>query len=930
MRHSYSTVRRRRGADLAALAVWGLAATQAGASTLWRTDWLTNEPPSLFQPTAPNPARRGIAFADNGDVLLGSSGSLGYADEFITRFGSDGTLRWNGVVHSSYLPATVVPAADGGAFATFEASLGYAARFDAEGHTVWARGVPAGSLVPIDGERVAATDCQSASVLDAATGVVRWHRLVAWNNGCEGGIVVDASTIYTIAPRQSGALYFGQRLAAFDFEGNVRWQSDADIAEDASLIGAGDLNLYLRTSDETIAVRRNDGSIAWRAPASGWILAGASREPIVDSPDGIESLDAADGHVRWTAPIGAHVDPIALIGDAIVALTSGGLSRINPETGAIAWTVQLPEQSPDGNDLHWIAMGGLASGAFSVVASTYDMRPFVQRVDLASGALAGVVDVPSITQGISGSSVREGADVVGMHLDNSNVLRMIDVNADTGGVRWTSRTPFGSSPLSGLDSYGAQTIGNSRVAVAMPLRHVNPTTPADGLVRAVAYDRASGDEAWDVVLYDNGELEPSVSTPLVDAAGNVIVPIGALGPPWGNHQAIIKLAGADGTIVWRIDNTLASSDVSPPTLIPLGDDFLMHGPFDGSSATLRRFSGVDGSVQWESDVFADTGVGNVYRIDDSRVVAIAATTGIYNWAMFDAATGAVLWRSTAACGTNATCYLVGGVGMADGNVMLPAQLGADEALARFSGDGSGTVDVWPVAETRSDLVTWLDLAGESDGVLGFVLRRSESSASSGVWYGQFDPSAGEDISLQGMSGFPLGSVDAGSLVTSATVVAASRPSGTQFSREDMTIAASGNLVAAVTLDRDEVTPGQMLNFHLTATYAGDAALTGARLRGLMAWSSGATDLACVGSGVSNCMLDATIDRNIDVTFDIAPGGSLDVTGRILVIDDFPGELRRVTGARVIGPTGLDETETADNFAEVAVVQALFASGFDGD
>jgi hypothetical protein len=930
MQASFPIVQCKRAAPLALLVMFMLAAVQSRASTLWRTPWVANEPPTFHLPPYPGPDSYGVAFADNGDVLLGSYDYLGSSDVFVTRFGIDGTLRWNGVAHGPSPALAIVPAADGGAFATFSTTgRGYAARFDADGHTLWARDGTASWIAPIDTERVAVADCQSASLLDAATGVVRWYRLVAQNYGCiSGGMAVDASTIYTIAPRAAGPLYLGQRFAAFDLEGTVRWQRDVDaIAEDASLLGIGGPNAYLGASDETIAVRTSDGSIAWRAPATGRLLAGASRDAIVDSPDGLERLDASDGHVRWTAPVGAHADPAALIGDAILAVTSGGLSRVDPETGAIVWTVPLPKDSPDGHELHWIAMGGLANGAFSIVAFTYDMQSFVQRVDFASGALAGTVAAPSIEKGIAGSAEREGSDIVGMHLDN-DVLHMIDIGADAGEVRWTARTPI-DLPGTSYDFDSAYTIGPSRVAVAIPFTGEDSTPPpSGGLVCVVAYDRATGDKAWGVALYDAGELEPAVSTPLVNAAGDVIVPIGMLGPPWGNHQAIIKLAGTDGTVAWRIDNTLSSNGVNPPTLVPVGDDFLVHGPFDDSSATLRRFSGGDGSVQWESSVFPDTGVASVYRIDDTRIVAIAASTAIYKWAMLDAATGTALWTSTAACGADASCYVIGGVGTTDGDVTLPAMLGASDALTQLGGDGSGSIESWPVADTSPDLVTRLDLAGEGDGLLGFVLRRSGSRMGSGGWYGQLDPRSG-DVSFQNFAGLPVGTIASGSLITAA-IAPAARPSGVDFSRVDMTISAHGNLVASVTIDRNEVSPGQALGFRLTATYTGDAALPGANLRGILGWPSGATDLSCTGTGISNCVLDSTVDRNIDATFDIEPGGEIDVTGRILVIDDFPATSQRWIGMRVVGPPELDETGTIDNFAQAVAVQALFASGFDRD
>ena len=66
----------------------------------------------------------------------------------------------------------------------------------------------------------------------------------------------------------------------------------------------------------------------------------------------------------------------------------------------------------------------LEATTFSVVGR--DLASiFVQRVDLATGALVGSAAAPSITQGVYGYSTRDGSDLVSLHFDYSNVLRMI-------------------------------------------------------------------------------------------------------------------------------------------------------------------------------------------------------------------------------------------------------------------------------------------------------------------------------------------------------------------------------------------------------------------------------------------------------------------------------------------------------------------------
>jgi hypothetical protein len=119
-----------------------------------------------------------------------------------------------------------------------------------------------------------------------------------------------------------------------------------------------------------------------------------------------------------------------------------------------------------------------------------------------------------------------------------------------------------------------------------------------------------------------------------------------------------------------------------------------------------------------------------------------------------------------------------------------------------------------------------------------------------------------------------------------------------------------------------------VGFDLSATYAGDAPIEGARLTGRMPWPSGATDLACTGAGVSGCTIDAT-GRDVRATFDIAPGGTIHVTGRIGVLDiDASLAATRTFGLNVRGPEALSESDTVDNFASAGVTQSLFVGDFD--
>jgi hypothetical protein len=940
MRASHGSALGARWLQSIALAAVSLASASPGAAPLWRTPWMLDAPPrASLQAQGTTRGLDGIAFAADGDILLGTQGFYGYQDAFISRISTDGTLRWNGVVHAWDPPAAIVPLPDGGAYATFATPFlwgGFAARLDANGNTLWARDVPARALVPIDAGRAAISDCEALSMLDAASGVVLWSRTLSTSGNCGGdGLIVDGSTIYAFGLTFPGNETYIPELAAYSLDGTFRWQIDLDIETSfstfPSFMGLSAGRLYVRSDEETIAIDVANGTIVWRVPNGGVLLAGAAHEPIASTPDGLERLAATDGHVLWAANIGSHVTPVAEVGGAIVAVAGDTLYRIDPESGETTWAAPLPAVDP-GAIRYWTAIGGLAAdGTFSLAGHT-NFQPFVQRVDFGTGALGASLPAPAFAQGVYGASVRDGSDLLGYRFDPSDVLRVIDVDANTGAVRWNAATPLGDDQraLYAFTDDVQIAIGPTRVAAAVPLTDHNSTNPA-GFVEVAAYDRADGSLAWTASLADwlAGETDTSVSTPVVDAAGNVIVSVGMMeqcgqGLACPKHS-IYKLAAADGSVLWRVDDDLYGA-TDAKRLVALGDDALVYGPFEGSSATLRRLSGTDGSVAWESDVFAPDSVANVYRSGDSRLTVFPLSADAMQWDALDAATGAIVWANTAPCDVNANCHGSDGIVRSTGRLVLPMQPGANASLVDLALDGSGTTATWPLAPASPNLYTYLwGLDEDDDGTIGFVLQRYGTMVSSGLWAGRLAPNAPSNVSYQRIAGLPLGGIASATLPLETTTFGA-RPTGSEFSLEDMAIAATGNLAATVTLDRDVVSPGSYVGFRLSVTYAGDAPISGAELRGNMPWPSGAIDVTCSGNGISNCALDTT-GRDVVATFDIAPGGTLEVSGRILVLD-FGGGGAHKLGARVVGPPALNESDTIDNFAFATFAQALFANGFD--
>lgn len=84
--------------------------------------------------------------------------------------------------------------------------------------------------------------------------------------------------------------------------------------------------------------------------------------------------------------------------------------------------------------------------------------------------------------------------------------------------------------------------------------------------------------------------------------------------------------------------------------------------------------------------------------------------------------------------------------------------------------------------------------------------------------------------------------------------------------------AQGNLSVTLAMDRTQLQPGENVAFHLNVHYASGASHTGIRLSAQMPWQSGIELAAC---SATSCVIDTTIG-DLDATFDIAPGGHVDI------------------------------------------------------
>ncbi|MEO7756008.1 MAG: hypothetical protein ABIS07_05485, partial [Dokdonella sp.] len=268
-----------------------------------------------------------------------------------------------------------------------------------------------------------------------------------------------------------------------------------------------------------------------------------------------------------------------------------------------------------------------------------------------------------------------------------------------------------------------------------------------------------------------------------------------------------------------------------------------------------------------------------------------------------------------------------------GDLLSGDELNFAPSLKRYHNDGSGVADSWVIGPT-SPLISggitsvWKDPNDRVETIVYQGFKRSQGSLrllstfdfTSGALLGKQAISAGNPDSLSRSYPSPLRAPTADRLLVNTMGSPESMPATTGTALLDTRVTAHGNLAVTLNVDQSSVHASELLGFHLTAIYAGDVPLTGARLFALMPWQGGVT-ATCSGA---NCVLD-TRTGNVDATFDIAPGGSVHITGQVRVLDQ---SVHPTMSARTWGPLRLSEQDIIDNFAQTTFTQSLFANGFD--
>jgi len=953
------------GSLASALAVATIAAVAPRASAQeveWRNDWTI----TAALPYAPYliPPLQETVIAADGDLLLAATPSTNYGHR-LSRIDTSGQLRWT-VDADGFQAAPVtgigqtLPEPDGSAFAVLATYGSFVSRIDATGAIAWTRSLPAHWLADLSPGQVATTDCGTISVLDGASGEVLWQRQMTSATSCAaGGVSADdqAHLYASFAQDAATSGTSGFRLVKFGADGNIIWSTALTGTGGATLVGpAPEASLvYAYDSTSLNALRVGDGSVAWTVPighgASVLLSPDAAAEPILVGSASAQRLAAETGEPLWTQAV-APSTTAAIVGDAVIVRSPDGLLKLDSNSGNVLWTATLPSTDPSGNVLAYTAFGGLDAGSFLAVAysQTYGQAarpPFLQRVAFDSGQMVEPVAAPSIVQGLSGTSIQEDADhVVGVAIEQSADsvgLRIRRLNAVDGSVVWERAEPaddfFHAQP-----QYPGAVVAGDAIA-ATYVQNSGSVGQANNLsmVWVGLYDRATGDRRWAVALPGTFQENTAISAPAADSDGNVLISVGTFMPGCTQqlcaHQLIYKLSAADGHVAWFTDNaTVATFQALPLPFTTQGTDVLVSGPFSGDleGASLERLAGADGSVVWTSDAVGPYG-GNIYPADDGTIVVLGN-----GWARLDGSTGNTLWafpESAMTCAPNCPYYYT--AMLPSGDVIGGTSDGAQALLVRYRGDGSGIVDNWHLGSSGPGLRSWVSAVEvDPQGQIWVRVRSGFEGLSDRIAFlGRFDVATG---TLQGEQAFDsflsdplavaleadlLGAPIGNRLLVATEALQAPVPVTTGNAAIDTTVRANGDLSMQLSFDRIQAMPGDRIAVHAIATYTGDAPITGARLFARLPWPVDGQSLTCSASSAGSCVIDST-SGNLRASFDLSPGGTIQIDGQMQVLDAEPATDPASYGF-VVGPTALSETDTSNNFATAPpITQSLFFDGFE--
>jgi len=963
-----------RDLAIAACAIACAASTSAfGQSLIWQNYW-TESAPALAVAFSSR-----SAIAPDGDAIIASV-SVTRNDYYLARFSPAGAVRWSthfGPGNQDLDPVTaLLPLADGSTYVGFDTpGVGYVGKFSEAGAALWMRNLPANFIVDAPQGSVVVGGCSSASPhtvvvakLDATSGKVLWD-FEAPDHGSSlctlmGLRVDDDGEVYLAISDPSSASGAVTTVSRLDGTGHVVWASVLDSTW--APIGLGQDTLVIHGAG-TRSLARSDGSTRWSVAqgAIDGVMAPGSNDPILLGASQVSRLDGATGAVEWSTNLSESYQAIIVAGGSIVLTGGTNVASVDATAGSIAWSHALASPYSSDGYAPYIVSSGAVGNTLQSIAYAHafsDTEFWLQAIDLQSGSVAASVVPSPVERGANdGNSHEASGDRFGVAAfagPEGSALRVRRLGGVDGTPAWDVSETVSLEPQVMFPGYpyrpsspGLSVDANAvAVTAAENLTDGYYYTNTFGAAWAGAYDRSTGARRWTTVVQDPFQLFTYSATPAVMSNEDVVFAFGAsyepyFEPPAHTQYSVMRLDAGDGHLLWRHDVALPAGSYGAfaPTVTRVGTDDLLVAaplPLEFGTATLVRIAGGDGTRLWSSTVLAPDGVYEIHAQSDGAIIV----RGSKRWARLDASNGAVLWSSTEsadpACPPDNLCYTGSSVAIKNGDLLASGRSGFVPVVVRLHGDGSGAEDFWylgsPADGTRAVAG---QIALDAQGTPWVRISRIFNDARYGVEFvGALDLNAGT-LPMQQAIGTYMGDglmqTRTGSLLDDGSVGTRLPISVFEWTHDgaatlgdgaiDLAVTASGDLAVQVQTDRSHVALGGSVAFRISVHYVGDAPIDGVQLLAFMPWSSGFDDVHCTVTPAAACEL-STASGNIVSTFPMQPGGDVVIMGSLKALG-WPVTPRKFE-AVVVGPTGLAEPNTQNNFAGAAITQSLFFDGFE--
>ncbi len=274
---------------------------------------------------------------------------------------------------------------------------------------------PGGGMALAGSALFVTTGFGEALALDPATGAVAWRRALGAPAraapAVEGGrvfVVLRDDTAFALDTASGRTLWRVQGAA-----------SGAGVLGGASPAVDGSLVVVPFSSGEVLGLLARNGLQVWGTAVTGGRRALVRRsinditgDPVIDGDTVYASnqsgrtvaLERRSGERLWTLPEGAY-GPAWPAGNALFLLSDeGALVRIDAASGAVAWTVQLPQYARPRKRLAAIPHYGpvLAGGRLWVAGGDGQLRAFAPEDGRSLGAIplpAGAAAAPAVAGG---------------------------------------------------------------------------------------------------------------------------------------------------------------------------------------------------------------------------------------------------------------------------------------------------------------------------------------------------------------------------------------------------------------------------------------------------------------------------------------------------------------------------------------------------